>query len=57
VVDKAELEKAKSKLYELRGWDVDTGWPTKETYERLGLKDVAKNLEKLKKIPKKKKAS
>ncbi|MDH5713525.1 MAG: hypothetical protein OEY83_06275, partial [Candidatus Bathyarchaeota archaeon] len=50
-------EKAKSKLYELRGWDVDTGWPTKETYERLGLKDVAKNLEKLKKIPKKKKAS
>ena len=57
VVDKAELEKAKSKLYELRGWDVDTSWPTKETYERLGLKDVAKNLEKLKKIPKKKKAS
>jgi len=57
VVDKAELEKAKSKLYELRGWDVDTGWPTKETYERLGLKDVAQNLEKLKKIPKEKKAS
>jgi len=57
VVDKVELEKAKSKLYELRGWDVDTGWPTKETYERLGLKDVAENLEKLKKIPKKKESS
>jgi aldehyde:ferredoxin oxidoreductase len=57
VVDKAELEKAKSKLYELRGWDVNTGWPTKETYERLGLKDVAKKLEKHGKIPKKKKAN
>jgi len=57
VVDKAELEKAKSRSYELRGWDVDTGWPTKETYERLGLKDVAENLEKHGKIPKKKKAN
>jgi len=57
VVDKAELEKAKSRSYELRGWDVDTGWPTKETYERLGLKDVAKSLEKHGKIPKKKKAN
>ena len=57
VVDKAELEKAKSKLYKLRGWDAKTGWPTKETYERLGLKDVAKSLEKLGRIPKKKEAS
>ena len=56
-MDKAELEKAKSRSYELRGWDVDTGWPTKETYERLGLKDVAKSLEKHGKIPKKKKAN
>ncbi|MFB0523047.1 MAG: aldehyde ferredoxin oxidoreductase family protein [Candidatus Bathyarchaeia archaeon] len=57
VVDKAELERAKSKLYKLRGWDVKTGWPTKETYERLDLKDVAKSLEKLGRIPKKKEVS
>jgi aldehyde:ferredoxin oxidoreductase len=47
VVDKAKLEKAKSELYKLRGWDTKTGWPTKETYERLGLNDVEKELRRL----------
>jgi len=38
--------------YNLRGWDSETGWPTRETYERLGLKEIADELEKMDKLPK-----
>lgn len=38
--------------YKLRGWDISTGWPTRETYERLGLDDVADELESIGKLPK-----
>ncbi|MBS7627231.1 hypothetical protein KEJ36_00125, partial [Candidatus Bathyarchaeota archaeon] len=31
--------------YQLRGWDVETGIPTKRKLEELGLGDVAKGLE------------
>jgi len=37
--------------YEKRGWDKKTGWPTRETYERLGLSDVADEMEKIGKLP------
>ncbi len=37
--------------YERRGWDRKTGWPTRETYEKYGLKDVADELEKIGKLP------
>ena len=37
--------------YRLRGWDLKTGWPTRETYEKYGLKDVADELEKLSRLP------
>ncbi|MDR0817576.1 MAG: aldehyde ferredoxin oxidoreductase, partial [Clostridiales Family XIII bacterium] len=37
--------------YEARGWDRETGWPTKETWERYGLADVAEDMEKLGKLP------
>jgi aldehyde:ferredoxin oxidoreductase len=37
--------------YDLRGWDKKTGWPTRETYEQTGLKDIADELEKLGKLP------
>jgi aldehyde:ferredoxin oxidoreductase len=37
--------------YEQRGWDKQTGWPTRETYERLGLGEVADELEALGKLP------
>jgi len=41
-----DLEKAKSHYYQLMGWDVKTGIPTRPTLEKLGLKDVADGLEK-----------
>ena len=37
--------------YEKRGWDKNTGWPTRETLERFGLKDVADTLNALGKLP------
>jgi len=38
-------------FYELRGWDPKTGWPRRETLEKLDLKDVADELEKIGKLP------
>jgi len=55
-LDKAKFEKMKDKYYKLRGWNVETGIPTRETYEKLGLKDIADELERLGRIPKPKKA-
>lgn len=37
--------------YESRGWDLETGWPYRETYEKYGLKDVADKMEKLGFLP------
>jgi aldehyde:ferredoxin oxidoreductase len=37
--------------YRLRGWDLKTGWPTRATYEKYGLKEIADELEKLDKLP------
>jgi aldehyde:ferredoxin oxidoreductase len=36
------------KYYQLRGWDVRSGWPTAETLSRLGLPDVARTLAEMK---------
>ena len=41
-----EFEKAKSRYYQLRGWDEKVGWPTRKTLDRLGLPEVAENLAK-----------
>jgi aldehyde:ferredoxin oxidoreductase len=38
--------------YRVRGWDQATGWPTRETYEKWGLADVADELETTGKLPK-----
>ncbi len=38
-VDKDEFEKMMDEYYALRGWEVQTGLPEKETLDRLGLKD------------------
>jgi len=40
-----ELEMMLDKYYELRGWDKETGLPKKETLLRIGLQDVAEDLE------------
>lgn len=37
--------------YESRGWDLETGWPYRETYEKYGLKDVADEMESLGLLP------
>ncbi len=38
--------------YDERGWDRKTGWPTRETWEKYGLADVADKMEKAGKLPK-----
>ncbi|CEO88505.1 Aldehyde ferredoxin oxidoreductase, domain 3 [Syntrophaceticus schinkii] len=38
--------------YDSRGWDRKIGWPYRETWEKYGLKDIADELEKLGKLPK-----
>lgn len=39
-----ELEPMVDEYYEARGWDRRTGWPPREKFESLGLKDVADSL-------------
>jgi aldehyde:ferredoxin oxidoreductase len=46
VLDKEKYGKMLDEYYEERGWDVQTSIPKKETLIRLGLHDVAEDLEK-----------
>jgi aldehyde:ferredoxin oxidoreductase len=50
-IDKAKFEALKDRYYELRGWDVNTGWPTRAKLEELGLKDVADELARIGNLP------
>jgi aldehyde:ferredoxin oxidoreductase len=50
-IDKAKFEALKDRYFELRGWDVNTGWPTRPKFEELGLKDVADELASIGKLP------
>jgi len=45
VVDRKQFEKMKDEYYQLRGWDVATGFQTKAKLEELGLQDITKDLE------------
>jgi aldehyde:ferredoxin oxidoreductase len=45
VVDINKFERMKDEYYELRKWDVATGLQTRETMDRLALKEVAQELE------------
>jgi aldehyde:ferredoxin oxidoreductase len=47
VLDREKFEKLKDEFYEMRGADVRTGAPKRETLEKLDLKYVADDLEKL----------
>jgi len=40
-LDKAGVEAFKSHFYKVEGWDVNNGWPTRNTLEELGMKKVA----------------
>jgi aldehyde:ferredoxin oxidoreductase len=51
VIDEEGFNRFVTNYYALRGWDASTGWPTRQTYERLGLREVADELEKLGKLP------
>ena len=39
-VDRNDFENLKSKYYELRGWDVESGLPTESKLRELGLEDA-----------------
>jgi aldehyde:ferredoxin oxidoreductase len=41
-----DLERSKSEYYRLMGWDVRSGIPTESTLKRVGLQDVAEDLQK-----------
>lgn len=45
VVDRDEFERMKDEFYELRGWDVATGFQKRDKLEELGLGDIADGLE------------
>jgi aldehyde:ferredoxin oxidoreductase len=53
ILETSKFEEMKSKYYALRGWDIATGIPTKETLEQTGLGNIARDLEKRGKLPKK----
>ncbi|MFC1916832.1 aldehyde ferredoxin oxidoreductase family protein [Chloroflexota bacterium] len=42
--NEAELEKMKDDYYQLMGWEVRTGLPTRSTLDKFGLSDVAERL-------------
>ena len=44
-LDKGKWEALKDRYYQLRGWDVGTGRPTRAKLQELGMKDVADVLE------------
>lgn len=50
-VEEAKLEEMKSEYYALKGWDVATGIPLRQTLEKRGLGEVADDLEKRGKLP------
>ena len=43
-METSEFENMKTQCYNLRGWDIVTGIPTRETLEQTGLEDIAQNL-------------
>ena len=51
VLETSKFERMKDKYYALRGWDIATGIPTRETLEQTGLGDVAQDLEQRGKLP------
>ena len=43
-LDREKFEKAKDEYYALRGWDIASGVPTRETLLALGLEDISEDL-------------
>lgn len=51
ILSRDTIESLLDEYYELREWDKKTGLPTKEKLNRLGLNDIATNLQKSGKLP------
>ncbi len=51
IMDREDMQLALTMLYKEYGWDEKTGAPTRATLERLNMKDVADELEKLNLLP------
>jgi aldehyde:ferredoxin oxidoreductase len=51
-IDKNKFEEFKTRFYKLQGWDTNTGYPTRDTLESLGMSYVADELENKGKIGK-----
>ena len=51
VVTEAEMKELQDAFYRLQGWDLETGWPRRETLLKLGLADVADELGRLGRLP------
>jgi len=49
-LDREKFEALKDRYYRVRGWDIDTGRPTRQKLESLGLGDVADKIEDAEKI-------
>jgi aldehyde:ferredoxin oxidoreductase len=50
VLDRQKVEDWKTLFFKLEGWDVKSGWPTRETLVKLDLTNVADELEKAGKL-------
>ena len=44
-IERDKFEDWKTKYYQLEGWDIKTGWPTRNTLEELGLGNIADELQ------------
>jgi aldehyde:ferredoxin oxidoreductase len=43
-LDRTQFRPVMTEYYRLRGWDTETGWPTRDTLERLGLPGVHRDM-------------
>jgi aldehyde:ferredoxin oxidoreductase len=50
VLDRDKFDDFKTLFYQLEGWDIKSGWPTRATLESLGLKNVANLLQSKEKL-------
>ena len=50
VLDREKFLKLLDKYYELRGWNKANGWPTRSRLQELGLKQIADELEAIRRL-------
>lgn len=50
-LDPGRWDELLNSYYRMHGWDTRTGWPLRETLDRLGLSDIASDLERWNRLP------